>query len=232
MQLLPCLRVRQHTGDSCNSPTPSSCSSPACEGVFLLQCFLNENIFLLSAAFFPFVPAFPALKRCLLASLPCSLAVLGIPDHHFHVRTSQSSLSSVFSASLTQRRPNLETHGWMCKSQTIIPFCTLLHQLTAPCESRASGRQQALQTSFPHSGMRPAGPQQHAGQPFTRPECPQALKGAKTLLSTQELGHWALCVAGIWVVAAGTTCARDTVGTQQSLWGQAGLLGHCLGSTE
>lgn len=133
---------------SCNSHTPSSCSSPAWEGFFLLLCFLkNEIIFLLSAAFYPFVKsvdkAFPSPKRFLLPSFPCCLAVLGIPDHHFQVRTSQSSPSSVSSASPTQRRPNLETRGWMYKSQTITPFCALLHQPVPPCESRVSGRQQA-----------------------------------------------------------------------------------------
>lgn len=81
--------------------------------------------------------------------------------------------------------------------------------------------------------MRPARTQRYAGQPFTRPECPPALKRARALLCTQELGHWALCVAGIWtLVAAGITCARDMVGTQQSLWGQAGLLGHRLGGVK
>lgn len=36
--------------------------------------------------------------------------------------------------------------------------------------------------------MRPAGTQQHARQPFTRPECPQTLQSAKTLLSPLRNG--------------------------------------------
>lgn len=52
------------------------------------------------------------------------------------------------------------------------------------------------------------------------PERPQALKRARALLSTQELGHWALCVAGIWVAAAGIVTQRAHSGASgDTAWG-------------
>lgn len=209
LQLLPGSDSAQVTPAA---PTHLPLAAHQLEKVFSPAVLLYENIFLSSAAFYAFVPAFPAPKRIVWAALACSLAVLGISGHQCQVRTSQSSLSSVSSASPTQRRPNLVAHGWIYKLQTIIPFCALLHQPGPPCESRASGRQQTPDRREASS------PQQLSRQLFTGPECPQALKKATAPLCARELGHWALCVAGIWMAAAaaGTTCAGDTVGTQQS----------------
>lgn len=46
VQLLACPRVRQCPGDSCNSHTPSSCTSPACEGFFSPAMLFKTKIFL------------------------------------------------------------------------------------------------------------------------------------------------------------------------------------------
>jgi len=100
---------------------------------FPAMLFLGKR-FPFNSAFYPFVPAFPAPKRT--ASLPGTLAVLGITDHQ---GTCKSSPSSVSSASPILRKPNLEAHGGTYELQTIIPFCVSLHQPRLTCETQVSG---------------------------------------------------------------------------------------------
>ena len=102
--------------------------------VFFPSMLFGVNAFLLSSAFYPFAPAFPAPKRT--ASLPCTVAVPSIMDHH---GTSKSSPSSVSSASPILRKPNLEAHEGTYGLQTIIPFCGSLHQPRLTCETKVSG---------------------------------------------------------------------------------------------
>lgn len=83
--------------------------------VFFPAMLFWVNAFLLPSAFYSFAPAFPAPKRT--ASLPCTLAVLGITDHQ---GTSKSSPSSVSSASPVLRRRNLEAYEGITNNNPLL----------------------------------------------------------------------------------------------------------------